>query len=268
MQPAPYRSPAEKPEPPQEPKDEASVLGALRSTHAALPLWRGLLPAIAVVVILILVAIVLAPSAGAIVFAIVLPSAALLFLVLGWSPLRARALRVDLHANGVVVTDATRREVIAFEDVDEVWYDMDSLGTPVPLIRAIVLVDHQGAKHPVPLTVQNCATIAQWITRQCSDPLMANAVQALRSGETLTFGQVEVDRTGIRTRSWATRWSDLRLVRIAPGRVHLFRRQTVFPWRTVRHDQVPHPSIFVKLVTECAQKVEHYEPYGSISKNL
>jgi len=202
--------------------------------------------------------------------AITVPVAAAAFALFAWTPIRMRHLRITLHAYGVVVRtpDKSHKEdVILFDDVDEVWFILESmrswLGT-VALMDALRLVKHDETSHVVPLHVRGGFTIAQEILRRCSHPLRGDATRAVRDGGTLTFGNMALDRMGLRTTSWAIKWSELRLVRYVPGRVALFRRQTVFPWRNIRLDQVPHPTIFAKLVTEYAPKVEIDDPLGSL----
>lgn len=266
---APYRLVAEKGEPPRDPPDALSPLGPLRSSHGPAALRRTLAPAIAVVALLVLVGAALAPSVGLVVFAVIFPFALVTFALLAWSPIRMRHIRVALHANGVVVSTSKTRDVIAFDHLDEVWMVLDPVRSPlgtIALIRALRVVGRDGISHRIPTNVTGGVEVGQWVIRHCSNPLRADATRALREGETLKFGKVELDRDGIRGRSWATRWSDLSLVRCAPGRITFFRGQKIIPWRSIRLDRVPHPTIFAKLVTECAPKVEVDDPLGALAK--
>ncbi|WP_394830512.1 hypothetical protein LVJ94_28805 [Pendulispora rubella] len=257
---------------PREPGTERDALGPVRSTHAPLPLWRAVLPVAMSVVIIVFVNGFLFAKQGQIgtLFAVTIPVAAAAFFLFAWAPIRMRHLRITLHAHGVVVSTPHKsdtEDVILFDDVDEVWFILESmrswLGT-VALMDALRLVKHDESSHLVPLHVRGGFTIAKEILRACSHPLRADASRTVRDGGTLTFGNVALDRIGLRTTSWAITWSELRLVRYLPGRVALFRRQTVFPWRNIRLDQVPHPTIFAKLVTEYAPKVEVDDPLGTL----
>jgi hypothetical protein len=181
------------------------------------------------------------------------------FLVLAWGPLRARNVRIALHADGVVVETQRTRGSVAFDDVDEVWLDFDVARSPVgkfAWIRALRLVDRKGGTLRVPLTVSEAGPLCAAIQKRCSDPLVPEALHALREGESLTFGEFQVDRDAIHAPSWSVSWQNLALVRLSPGRVHLFRAQRVVPFRTIRLDDVPHPTVFVKVVSECAPKIE------------
>jgi hypothetical protein len=159
--------------------------------------------------------------------------------------------------------------VIPFEDVDEVWYDLDSHSTWVArfsTIHALRLVEHGGRSHRVPLTVQAPWEIVAWVQRHCSQHLLPQARRALRSGETLTFGTIRIDATAIvfgRTRAV---WTDVRLVRMQSGRLAFFRRAPIVPWKTVPLDTVPHPFVFATLIRELAPRVEVDNPFAASSE--
>lgn len=269
METTPYRLPVEERGEAVKNPDEPSALGPLRSSQEPVALRRTLVPAIAVTVVLLLLGGALAPTTGLVVFEVILPFALAAVVLVAWSPLRMRHLRVALHANGVVVTTSSTRNVILFDEVDEVWMVLDPVRSPlgtIAWIRALRVVDRDGRSHRIPTNLEGGVEIGQWVVRHCSDPLRADATRALREGETLTFGKVQLDRDGIRGSSWATRWSELSLVRYVPGRITLFRRQRIIPWRSIRLDRVPHPTVFAKLVTECAANVDIDDPIGSLGR--
>ena len=248
-----------------EPVDEAAVLGPLRSMHEPFPLVRRLVPAITMVLLLGFVGATTASNLGPIVFALLVPCALVSFFVLAWTPFRARDLRVALHARGVVVSTTRERSVMAFEEVDELWMVIDPVSTSrgtIALIRGNRLVDREGRSVLVPTNLEGAVGISHWLQRHCSDPLREDALRALHDGETLTFGKFQLDREGIRGAKWGARWSELSLVRLTSGKVSFFRRQRIIPWRSIGIDQVPHPTVFVKLVKECATKIEIDDPLG------
>jgi hypothetical protein len=265
-----YRIPAPPPPPPpREAQDEASRLGEVRSHHGAPPLWRALIPAAAISILLppIVVATGQATELG--VWAICLATMAVVFAVFAWSPLRQRRTHVTLCARGLVVEQRGARGVIPFEDVDEVWYDLDTHSNWIArfsTLHALRLVEPGGRAHRVPLTVQAPWQIVAWVQRHCSQHLLPQARRALRSGETLTFGAIRIDATGLAFGSTRVAWSDVRFVRMQSGRLAFFRRAPIFPWKTVSLDSVPHPFVFASLVRELAQRVEVDNPFAASSE--
>jgi hypothetical protein len=43
---------------------------------------------------------------------------------------------------------------------------------------------------------------------------------------------------------------------LRPGRIALFAGSGFLPWRTIRLEKVPHPTVLLKLVRELARSVE------------
>jgi len=229
------------------------------------PLLRGAQARIFLVVIFVAIGLGLWASTGPEVFALIGPFAGLGFLIFIYRPLRDRGLCVDLHQHGLVVRRGLGRiEITLFEDVDEVWMDLDVVGGAVTVARALRLVLHGGGARRVPATLSHADQLLREVILHCSYPLQAQATSALRAGDTLTFGDVQIDEIGIRRRRWSARWDELSLVRFMRGRLHLFRRQRILPWRTIRLDRVPHPTVFAKLVRDHAKKLEDDERFGMI----
>jgi hypothetical protein len=183
--------------------------------------------------------------------------AAVPFAILAWSPLRTRGLVVALHAQGVVLWRRGSVSVVAFDDVDEVWFDVDPIhATDGAYLRSLYLVQHSGAKHRVPLGVENGATLANGVLRGCSGPLLIEARRALAAGETLSFGKTLLDPTGITIDGVSAPWPTIRLARLQPARVSLFRSLPLWPWRIVRLDRIPNPSVFAALVAQQVRLVK------------
>jgi hypothetical protein len=262
----PYRSPGSiPPEPAKEEQaqvDEATRLGLLRSVHPSPPLWRVLLPE-AIVPLVVLVAVVAGLGKRLELLPIGVGFAAACFVIVAWGPFRRRGLRLEVHAHGVVVATARSRDAIVFEDVDALFYELNvsSMGPKVARIRGARLVRHDGTVHRIPLEVVDGGIVFQWIVKHCSDALFPDAQVALRAGETLTFGDVRIDREGIAFGKGATvPWSEIQLARMQPGSIALFKRARLVPWRTIHLSSVPHPTLFARLFRELASNVEVDDP--------
>ncbi|XYH98370.1 DUF6585 family protein [Sorangium sp. So ce1128] len=261
MQPHPFRQPAERPTAP--PEDQR--LGKLRSFHgqrrhaALFHVARGAL-------LLMFTSIIGAVIAGWQGFSLSLPFGIAGFAVLAAAALRHRGLRIELYEHGLIVARREGREAVVFDDVDEVWFELDRNLTPFGrfvFLRAFRLVEHSGQRRTVPVEVADGQEVARWVLQCCSRPLIDEARRAVTAGEVLTFGPVRLDGKGIAIRDTRVAWSELSLVRLQSGRVAFFRGQTVFPWRTVDLDSVPHPTVFAKLVAERAPRVERDEVWAA-----
>jgi hypothetical protein len=253
----PYRTPDAPPPEPAPPP--ISPLGALRSIHE--PALRAYIVVAAIAVgLILLMGAVLAISFGAAVFAIVTPVAGVAAL-LTLPALRLRGVRVDLYARGVVVLRGDQRDQVLFEDVDELWLELDGVQRQAR-IRSLKLIDHDGAVHRIPALMKDAVPLVRWIERHCSDPLFHEAKRALDAGEVLTFGKVQVTRESLTIGRASVPWRSLRVVRMQLGRIAFFRWQPVFPWRMVTLDSIPHPAVFARLVREAAPRIEVDLPWG------
>lgn len=242
---------------------ERTRLGVRRSVHRPAALWRALLPAVVASILTIgigLSFLTWTPAA----LPVALVCGGLIFPILAWTPLRGRGLIVEIHADGVVVITPKTRDAIVFEDIDELWFELDvrSLGLGAyARIEALRLVDHDRVVHRVPLIIDDAVGAANWILRHCSNRLLDDARRALRAGETLTFASVRIDQEGITFATGVTlAWKELRLARMQPGAIRLFRRMPLLPWRTIRLDRVPHPMLLTTLIRELAPRVEIDDP--------
>lgn len=248
----PYRAPPEIPEdPPPEPVSQSVRLGSLRSLHAAPALWRALVGPILITALVFVFGLALSTPA------IALLVAAATLVVLAWSPLGLWGVTIALHAGGVVVSRRGSRDVVIFEDVDEVWFDIHPLHTQEgAYLLALRIVDLAGGRHRVPLAVEQGFALGNAVIRACSEPMLVEARRALAAGERLTFGNVQVDAEGIAVRGARIPWRQVRLVRVQPHRLALFGRLPVLPWRVVRLDRIPNPDVLTRLVAARARSMD------------
>lgn len=249
----PYRSPEALPPSGPTSGDLAMRLGVRRSVHRPPPFWRSLLPAT-----MVFIGVLLGCAMSATVA--VLPVALLLGVVgsalTARGPLGRRGVRLEVHAHGVVVVTPNAREVILFQDVDAVWYEVRR-AAGFAQIQAFCLIDHDGVSHRVPLVLEDAVGAANWILRHCSEPLISDARAALRAGESLTFGEIRIDRDTITVGKRApVTWKEVRCAHLRSGSIALFRRMPFFAWRTVRMDRIPHPMVFARLVRDLVPRVK------------
>lgn len=257
----PYRSPEH---PPAPTRDVEALLGAPRSTHRPPPLWRALVPAIVSAVLLVAACewfTRLAHPLPVALFALV-PALAV-FALTAVEPLRMRGVHVEMFAEGLVVDRRGVRDALLFDDVDTVWFVLAMASSPlgsITRVTALRLVDHEGVAHVVPLQLAELDRIANPILQRCSNVHLPAARAALRDGETLRFGDVNLDAEGVTIGGARATWAEISLVRFQPGRVCFFRRAPLVPWRAVSLEAVPHPLLFSTLVTACAANTEVDDP--------
>ncbi len=267
----PYRTPATRPPEAIVPlPDEATRLGALRKTYAPASLAKLLRFPVLMPLLMMVVSVSLAGrdafySLGHFIGLSMAPIALALFVLTAWRPIRRRNLRIDVHEGGLVYRGFGPRSAVIFEDVGEVWFDLESLMFGQVSTTGLRLMEHSGGTFHVTGQVDDALGLFNAVLRRCSEPLVADARAALREGDVLTFGKVKIDRDGIEIGSAKAAWSEIQLLRLQPGKALFLRGSSLFAWRTVKHDEIPHPTVFLRLVSELSPKVENDE---SVTKLL
>ena len=186
----------------------------------------------------------------------VTPFALAALAILGRGPFRLRRHSVEVHAEGLVLGRREDRRALAFEDVDEVWFEIDAVqGRAGASLRALRLIDHQGSAYHVPLGVAGAPAVVDAVLRATSAPLLAEARRALDEGNPLTFRGVVLDWAGITVKGARRPWSEIKLAVVSRGKVRLYRRLPIIAWRTVRLDAIPHPIVFLGLLPARVAKV-------------
>ncbi|WP_437662681.1 DUF6585 family protein [Sorangium sp. So ce1182] len=254
----PYREPApvEPDSAPQQPS-EAARLGSLRSVHAPPPLRRALLGPIVIAVLVVAIA-----AGGGASLALLVALAAVTVAILAWGPLRIRGWSAALHAQGLVLLRPGVRRVVAFDDVNEVWFEIRPVHSQAgATLGALRLVEYSGEEHRLPLAVNDGITLANSVLRGCSAPLLLEARRALGEGAALTFGQIQLDRVGINVGGARMTWREIRLAVVSHARVRLYGRSLIGAWRTIRLDRIPNPAVFIGLVAQCAAKTRVDDPF-------
>jgi hypothetical protein len=255
--------------------DEATRLGPLRKTYVPPPLWRTLLFPTLLSLMLLVVAVCSTGAYNGFVdlaslLLIVLGFGGAAVLIMAWTPLRLRHVEIDLHVGGLVTRRRDGRDVVIFEDVSEVWFHLERLSHGGVRTTGLRLVELSGGGYQVSGHVEDAIGLLDAVLRRCSEPLVAEARSALQEGEVLTFGDVLLDRDGITLGDTRCPWSELRLVRFQQGKTLFLRQAPAFAWRTVwgtvKHDAIPHPTVFLRLVSELAPRSENDPPVAGLLK--
>ena len=163
---------------------------------------------------------------------------------------------VDLHVDGLVFRTAKSERAIAFDDIDELWFEQVHGGT----IDSVRLVLHDGTSFDLPADLARRADVFLALERRCSRPLERRALDAVAHGAQLTFGEYVLDKDGFGGPGWDLRWDQLSLVRVVLGKIAIFRGQTTLPSHSLSFGDVPHPWIFWALVEKLAPRTEVEDP--------
>jgi hypothetical protein len=239
----------------------APSLGRLLSTHRAPTFWSRVKVPFALVsaVMLMPLAVCFQKGSNPWIAISLLP----LFFTLVVIAVAQRAkggFRILLHEEGIVIEGPRRRDVVSFDDVDELWLklrfvEMPGVGGYAGVLGARV-VRHDQTTCDVPLGVEDGVRLTNVLTRRCSSHLLPDARAALRAGKTLHFGKVRLDKDGLTIRGSRFRWDDLRFVRLESGRITLVPRAFFRFSKALSLDDFPHPVVLLTLVRELCPRIK------------
>lgn len=192
--------------------------------------------------------------------------------ILGWEPLRLRGTKVILHWYGAVLEVRGRQSVMSFDEVEELWFDLDyhqgSYMPDVAIFRSLELVaaNRKRLRLPVSHNGEAAVRVINHIVRQCSDRVFANARTIVRDGGEASFGRVRVSNEGIRVGKRFGHWSRIRKVTFRSGSFTLFGAVPFFHWSHIRLTSVPNAWALMELVRMLAPKIEDEVPWGGRSE--
>jgi hypothetical protein len=90
----------------------------------------------------------------------------------------------------------------------------------------------------------------EWLERQVSAPLVADARAAFRKGNPLVFGNLTVDRSGLRINDREVEWADVRDVHVTPTSARIRVHGALAAWATLPLKQIPHPAVLIAVLRE------------------
>lgn len=243
---APYRSPET--ETPLAPRGDARprALGRLRSTHASGTTSRRILGAATALAGVLAMLTLAWPYSTPLVVA----SLALALMVGCWVVL-ANVLGldvvVDVHDGGVVVRRSWRRPTaMLFDDVDALFF------APAPPRAGIVLGD--GARRVrLPAGLDERERVLARIESEIELPVLTRALQALASGEPMTFDRVTVELDGLRDRDGEVLpWSDVARVEVEDDAIVVRRKGDNERFVVLHAPEMPYARVLVALLARRA----------------
>lgn len=180
------------------------------------------------------------------------------FLVVGLLFRRAlppATFRVSLYERGVAVVypDGSWKS-IPYAAVDAVWYSVPSYLLVLrwrKRIDGLILMTRERRKLPIPLGVADNAAVLRAVLAGCTQPLVAEADAALRTGEELDFERARIGADYIVIDGVRIPWSDV-VIDVRVGAIDFSRDGVRFAKITC--DRVPHPRLFAHLVRKLASR--------------
>ncbi|NUO51250.1 MAG: hypothetical protein HOV80_20525 [Polyangiaceae bacterium] len=164
-------------------------------------------------------------------------------------------VRVTLFERGIAVIypDGSWKS-IAYETVDAVWYVVPRhlwVFRSRSRLEGLVLMTADRRKLPVPLFVHDAAAVLRAVVAGVTQPLVAQAEEALRAGEELDFGNIRITEVDLVAAGVRFPWKEIEAT-VRRGSIELTRAEDSIAKITC--DGVPHPRLVCQLVRRLAAR--------------
>jgi len=243
--------------------ETVSELGRARSLHRA-SFRRARRAAVGAFVLAIAALVASAidrrPTLGVVIFSAVLgPALGALFV----DARRRASVLVVIGEDGVRVDGPDGSATMRWSEVDALWMTHDRgaiLGLPVD--GALDLVDAGGRRLRIPAEIEEPAALRAAIDAAVTEPLVQEALDALRDGEPMYFGELRVDMTSIVLRDERIPWTEISAVRLVGDHFAFLREGSAFPRATLRYEDVPHAAVLARVLEACTRVVRANGPFA------
>lgn len=162
----------------------------------------------------------------------------------------ARAARLNpivaVHDGGLVVwTGLEQHVVIPFDAIDAIYYRENPL---LDSAKGVSLVAFDGVRIEIPDDVCDLEQILIRLRLCVTRPLERRAIEALRHGERMTFGPVDLELDGLRLRGDLLLWSEMSRVVFERDALVVYRRDALGRFGWVRLTQLPHIPVLAEVL--------------------
>lgn len=177
--------------------------------------------------------------------------------------LRNRNQRVEMYSGGFVYADGKTQQAIRWEDIAEVYRDVNEHEIEVSVfpvytwVRCRYTVVTRGGQRIVLKSQQGIKYLGETIQHSTFNVMMPQALAALQAGATLPFGMFAVSPQGLRYIATLAPWNEVQSVKIEQEVVKVERQGHLVTWARLNIARIPNELVFLALVERLSDvKVE------------
>jgi hypothetical protein len=168
--------------------------------------------------------------------------------------LRQTGMRVMACPGGLVYTHGEQAEVIAWDDVEELRYEVmqagHNYGGGYP--RYKVTRHSDGREFTFDNYLPNLRALSRIVERKTLKHMLPEEQEALDDGEVVRFGPLAVGRKGIRKGDEWLRWADVKDVTLdrGKGQIVISKEDKWLAWHRQPVNEVPNYHVFLEIARE------------------
>jgi hypothetical protein len=167
---------------------------------------------------------------------------------------RKQGIRVMACPGGLVYLHGEEAEVIAWDDVDEVRYEVMQAGYNYggTYPRYKVSRHSDGREFLFDNFLPRIRDLSRIIERKTLKHMLPSELEAFDDGEIIRFGPLAVGRKGIRRGDEWLRWADVKDVSLdrSKGHIVILKEDKWLAWHRQLVNEVPNYHVFLEIVRE------------------
>jgi hypothetical protein len=172
--------------------------------------------------------------------------------------LRQTGMRVMTCPGGLVFMHGEEAEVVAWDDVEEVRYEVPQPGyggfgnTGGAFPRYRLTRHSDGREFTFDSMLPRIGQLGRTLERKTLKYLLDEEMEAFDEGEVIRFGPLAVSRKGIRKGDEWLRWADVKDVTFdrAKGQIVISKEDKWLAWQKQLVNEVPNYHVFLEIVNE------------------
>jgi hypothetical protein len=156
--------------------------------------------------------------------------------------------RVEVRERGMVVHDGGNHVAFRWDEIASLtgMLPMHSSGQPIHLGGPLTIRLNDGQKFRFGSGIERLDALANLAYEKLLGRLDPT-LQSIQRGESVDFGMLKVDRTGLGRGEQFLNWRDFQRVAFTADDLVILKRETGQPWLKVRLNQVDNANILVQI---------------------
>jgi hypothetical protein len=161
--------------------------------------------------------------------------------------------RVLFHADGMILRDGGRTDVLRFDEVAALtgMLPITLRGAPAHIGGPLTITMRDGQRFRLPFGYADADVLANFLHEKVLAHLLPSAVEKIQCGEVVNMGALSVDRSGVNVDGKSLPWSEFRGVSFTPDDL-IVQSASGQSWATLKIAKVPNANLFLHLA--CAAR--------------
>lgn len=174
---------------------------------------------------------------------------------------REKSLVIGLYQNGLIYRSYKGGTAVLWDDIQSVTAGVLANMAAHETHYTILIQTRSGREISIRTSnriLTEIGIINNAIQRQVTNRLLPRSMEAFKTGRTLAFGSLLVNRAGIRSGDKRIPWAEVEVVELKNGVVHIRQRNQGRNWSSMVAGSLPNALVFLGIVDQVLHAGEFY----------